>query len=284
MQRTGLVLGAGGSLGWAYHLGVLDGIREAIGLQIQDAERVIGTSAGAAIGASALTGASSQQILESIVAPVSPEDRKRMEAARDERRWTRFFRPQAPAMIRRGGLAGLVGLLPAGVFPTTTLRRFPASHLDRWPESLWLPAVRLGDGGVVVFGRDRSDVAVIDAVEATSAVPALFQPKTFGRDRFVDGAVASSTHADLLLADPPNLVIVSSPMTRPGRGPVRLRARWQLRREVAALRSAGSQVVVVTPDERLMALAEGYPRQRPDAGPGIVAEAKRQTEMALAEL
>ncbi len=284
MKRIGLVLGAGGSIGWAYHLGVIEGVRQSLGLELHGADRVIGTSAGGAIAASVLSGAGTDEVLDSIIEPISDEDRQRMQRAQADRSWTRFFRPQALSMVTSGGLAGLVGLLPAGVFPTVTLRRFPAVELGEWPANLWIPAVRLGDGEVVVFGRDRSDVEVIDAVEATSAVPALFQPKRFQDERFIDGAVASATHADLLVDDPPDLVILASPMTRPGRGPVRFRAARQLRNEVEALRTAGSEVVVLSPGDSVMEAANGYPRSRPEGGPEIVALARSQTEAALAGL
>ncbi len=280
----GLVLGAGGSLGWAYHLGVLEGIRSALDRDPAAADRIIGTSAGGAVAATLMAGASTDEVLDSIVAPLTPEQREEMGTIyrRTRRRFWRYLRPQAAGLLRRGGGIGLAGLLPAGAFPTSTLRRFPTGTDDApWPERLWLPAVRLDDGEVVVFGRDRTDIPIADAVEATSAVPALFRPKAIGPARFIDGAVASATHADLLTSSAPDTVLVASPMTRPGRGLVRRRARRQLRTEVQQLTAAGSTVVVVEPDEAIMAVAEGYPRHAPDAGPRIVAAAKQQTVEAI---
>ncbi|MEM9564405.1 MAG: patatin-like phospholipase family protein [Actinomycetota bacterium] len=276
-MTVGLVLGAGGSIGWAYHLGVIEGIQEATGCAPADADRVIGTSAGGAIAASVLAGNDTEAVLVSITQPMSDRQRDEMRQSMGEtRRVARLLRPQAPGMIRRGGIVGLLGLVPAGAFPTWPLRRFPTDGLDAWPPNLWIPSVRLGDGETVVFGRDRTDVDLRDVVEATSAVPGLFRPKEIDGERFVDGAVASATHADLLLDDPPDLVLIASPMTRPGRGPVRWRAKRQLQREVDRLRLAGSEVVVVEPTAELMELAGGYPRTRPEAGPAIVDAARRQ--------
>ncbi len=285
----GLVLGAGGSLGWAYHLGVLEGIRSAFGREPATADRIIGTSAGGAVAATLMAGATTDEVLESIVAPLTPEQREEMGAIyrRTRRRFWRYLRPQAPglaarALLRRGGGIGLAGLLPAGAFPTSTLRRFPTGETGAaWPDRLWLPAVRLDDGEVVVFGRDRTDIPIADAVEATSAVPALFRPKAIGRARFIDGAVASATHADLLAPSTFDTVLVASPMTRPGRGLIRRRARRQLRAEVEQLAATGSTVVVVEPDEAIMAVADGYPRHAPDAGPRIVEAARQQTVEAI---
>lgn len=288
-MRLGIVLGAGGSLGWAFHLGVLEGIREVTGQGPDDAALVLGTSAGGAIGASALSGAGSEQVLDAIGAPLSPEQQAEMQAIRSNRRpwYRRILQPQSPSMVRRGGLVGLAGLLPEGVFPTVPLRRFPTAGLDGWPSSLWIPSVRLGDGALVVFGRDRLDVAPADAIEATSAVPFLFRPKQIGSDRFIDGAVSSATHADLLAPFALDAVVISSPMTRPGRSwrpaPVRWRAARQLAAEAATVSASGAAVTVIEPDEEIMTIAEGFPRSRPEQGMPIVAAAKERTVSLLAK-
>jgi len=289
-MRVGVVLGAGGPLGWAYHLGVLDGIRTAIGREPANADRIVATSAGAPIAAGLLGGASIEEILEVVVTPPGDDDRRIMEEARAGvlRSPLRALRPMAPNLIPRIGQVGpataAVGLLPAGIFPTLPLRRLVARPFNEWPSSLWVPSVRIDDGQLVVFGRDITDVAVADAVEATSAVPGVFRPKLIDGARYVDGAVASSTHADTLVAEDLDVVLISSPMTRPGRGPIRARARRQLAAEVAALRANGTRTIVLSPNEEVLVAAEGFPRQRPEAGAEILAAAQEQTVAAFAEV
>ena len=51
MPRIGLVLGAGGSVGHAFHAGVLAGIADATGWDARDADVIVGTSAGAVVAA-----------------------------------------------------------------------------------------------------------------------------------------------------------------------------------------------------------------------------------------
>lgn len=285
-MNVSIVLGAGGPLGWAFHLGVVEGVTEVLGTEVDDMDRVVGTSAGGAIAASLLAGATTADILDAIGQPLSAVEREQMQAARQQLRQQplKALRPQAPAMVRLGGTVGLIGLLPPGIFPTSPLRRFPTDGLDSWPSALWMPSVRLGDGQLVVFGRDRTDITVGDALEATSAVPGMFRPKRIGRDRFVDGAVASATHADLLVGSGPDLVVVASPMTRPGRGLVQVRARRQLNRELANLESAGTATVTLHPNEAVMTAANGFPRTNPAAGPRTVAESRHQTINALKHL
>lgn len=287
-MTVGIVLGAGGPLGWAYHLGVIEGVRDAIDREPANADRIVGTSAGAAIAATLLTGSSTEEVLEIIAEPPSDEDQQRMRAAgaRAVRRPMQSLRPVAPGLVRNIGRVGpataLVGLLPAGVFPTVFLRRFSAEV--PWPAPLWIPSVRIDDGQVVVFGRDPVQATLGEAVEATSAVPTLFQPKLIDGARYVDGAVASSTHADTVVSEDHDVVLISAPTTGPGRGPIRVRARRRLEDEVRQLRSRGTRALVLSPDEATLAAADGFPRRRPEAGAAIVEAARKQTIAAFAEV
>ena len=147
--------------------------------------------------------------------------------------------------------------------------------------------MRLADGARVVFGRDRTDVAVADAVAASQAVPLLFQPHVVEGERFVDGAVWSSTHLDLLADDPPDVALVLAPMCRQGRSPGRLLARSALRREVAALAGSGTLVAAVRPGPDFDDRFAGFPRRRPELrdelvelGADLAREAMRRVDLA----
>ncbi len=288
--RIGIALGAGGPFGWAFHLGVLDGLR-ATGRNPSAAERIIGTSAGSSIAISMLSGADTQEVLATFGPPDDPQDRADLEKAFAEvrRRPWKMLRPIAPSAViawRPGaGLPGIAGAFPRGAFPTSTLRGFPgAVDMTEWPSSLWIPSVRADDGQLVVFGRDRTDVAVVDAMEASSAVPGMFQTKRIDGRPHVDGAVASAVHADLFLPDRLDAILISSPMTQPGNGAIRKRARRQLDAEVALLEADGRHVLRIEPDEHIVELAKGFPRSNPDAGPRIAETAQNMVVQAFKRL
>ncbi len=289
-MSVGVVLGAGGPLGWAYHLGVIEGVRTAIDREPANADRIVGTSAGAAIAAAVVGGATTDDILEVIATPPTADERDQMRAAGADalRHPLRSLRPLAPhlvANVRHTGLAtAAVGLLPAGLFPTVPLRRFVTVGPVTWPSQLWVPSVRIDDGQVVVFGRDPIDISVADAIEATSAVPGVFAPKVHDGHRYVDGAVASATHANILTGEGLDVVLISSPMTRAGRGPLRVRARRQLSQEVAELHANGIRTIVVSPTDAVVTAAEGFPRHNPENGAVIIAAARDQTISAFADL
>ena len=73
--------------------------------------------------------------------------------------------------------------------------------------------MRLSDSKLVVFGRDDVDVTAAEAVRASCAVPALFEPVTLGGQRYVDGGLHSYSNADLTGPPAFDLVVVSSPMS-----------------------------------------------------------------------
>lgn len=276
--KTAVVLGGGGALGWVYHAGVL-GALEDMGTHVSSVNLLIGTSAGAAVAAASRAGASSGSIVDVMSRGPSPEQRGRViDGVRETRK---SIRPLSPALARQAFHAranpvlALAGLLPRGLFPTAFTETFPGiPDLDGWPGGLWIPAVRARDGQVVVFGRDRSDVSVKDAVEASSAVPGMFQPKRIGDHDYIDGGVVSPTHADLVSGAGVETAVISSPMTRPSKRFLARHARKQLDAETKTLRDAGVAVLVVQPSERLMEVAEGFPRRNPEAAPAIAAQAR----------
>ena len=63
MTRTGLVLGAGGILGSAWMTGALPAVQERIGRPLGELDLVLGTSAGAVLGAALRCGMGVDELL-----------------------------------------------------------------------------------------------------------------------------------------------------------------------------------------------------------------------------
>ncbi|MDJ0959914.1 MAG: patatin-like phospholipase family protein [Acidimicrobiia bacterium] len=281
-MKVALVLGGGGTGGWMFHVGVLHALETHAGFRGRDASLAIGTSAGSPIAAMARLGLGADEI-ESIVSrpPSDAERREYMEVMRTSRR---SWKPVAPHLVRslrtHGPVVAVSGLLPPGIFPTDPLGRMGDLHrTSAWPDGLWIPAVRSDDGAVVVFGRD-ADVPLSDAIEASSALPLLFQPKTINGHRFLDGGAASPTHADLALDTQPDLVIISSPMSRPVRRPLARFARSRLVEERTLLEGAGIRTVVIEPPAAADRLFREFPRRRWEAGAEILGLARGVASVA----
>src|SRR5438046_556346 len=170
MSRIGLVLGAGGFGGRAFHAGVLSALEEGTGWDPRDAEVVVGTSAGSQVGTALRIGISASDLAARISGTeVSPEGRRIYERLGSVPSLAPAWRdlvklPQLPrpAMLRRfarhpwqamGAFA--TSFLPAGSLSVqeyaSTFRRVLG---DEWPgDPLWLCAARADDGSRVAFGQ-----------------------------------------------------------------------------------------------------------------------------------
>jgi NTE family protein len=277
--RIGLVLGAGGVTGHAFHAGVLAALDDAIQWDARHAETIVGTSAGSIVGSLLRAGISARDLAARATdQPLSPEGARlvaRSEAAvpggmpiRPERAGRGLPRMAAPGLLARAALRPfwmtrpgvvLAGAMPPGRVPTEWIAAAVRPlYGSRWPDdALWLPAVRLSDGRRVVFGRGgapRADVA--DAVAASCAIPGFFEPVTIDEIRYVDGGVHSPTNADVLASEQLDLVIVSSPMSITGGSgrlrpsidlPARRVSRLYLAREVARIRRRRVPVITFQP-------------------------------------
>lgn len=249
VTRIGLVLGAGGVTGEAFHRGVLSALLETAGWDARQAEVVVGTSAGSIVGASLRAPAGSPVALlplDPASGPVPWIGGLGAFAAAARRPWQARPGVLATALLPAGGLS--TEMITAGV-----RRRFGGSWPDR---PLWVVAARRRDGARVVFGRagaPRTDVG--RAVAASCAIPGYFTPVTIDGVEYVDGGIHSPTNADLLAGLGLDLVVVSSPMSvlpaaaRP-RVDLSLRLLWHryVVAEARRVRRTGTPVLVVEPD------------------------------------
>lgn len=253
MPRIGLVLGAGGVVGGAFHEGVLRALTEATGWDPRDAEVIVGTSAGSHVGAMLRGG---RAVRAGNLGRTTP-----VEEAPPARR----FGPSSPSLLLRGltrpgtvrAGALLAAAMPAGRSSFDgVVHHVNRVHGERWPDrALWLPAVRLRDGARVVFGSDDAPQTDVGrAVAASCAVPGRFSPVLIHGERYVDGGVYSTTNLDLLTEAGLDLVVVSAPMGMArgaasaaallqGRGYMRLRLAAESRR----VRRSGTEVVAFSP-------------------------------------
>lgn len=280
-MSTGLVLGAGGAGAWVWHLGVLDALSETG----EDATRhtpVVGTSAGAVAGAMLLLGEDQDARVTDWLRPPTPEDRRRVLGIVREQFTLRPAHRGLAQRLMAGAppLAAIAPLLPPGPFPHDGLAPwFDLS--EKIPDGLWIPAVTVEEAETVVFGKDRHDVGLVDALIATMAVPGTFQPKEIDGVLYMDGGTVSTTHAELVLDAGVERAIVSAPMARPDHGWVLRHAHRRYRHEVERLLRAGVEVVAVAPDRDQQDIFRGFPRRQADSAEAIRAHGREVTLRAL---
>ena len=266
MSSVGVVLGAGGIVGAAYHAGVLTALAEA-GFDAGDADLIVGTSAGSGVAATLRAGFPALDLAaRNLDRPISAEAAAIVGRTGGppiiDYRPKPFSRAPLPASLRllfhagRHPAKAIAGLLPTGTISTDEIgERVTALYGDRtWPERpLWICAVDLDRGDRVVFGRNDVDAPIGVAVQASSSIPGFFRPVEHQGRRYVDGGVHSPTNADLLAETGFDIVVIVSPMsaTRIAHGALVPSARplhaRRLAHEVDRIRRAGTQVLTFQP-------------------------------------
>jgi NTE family protein len=306
VKRIGLVLGAGGLTGQAFHGGVLTALAEATGWDPRSASIIVGTSAGAGVGAYLrleLSGPDLAAMLSN--EPLSDEGAELIGRLGPSGDWTTPVGPRnwpkpphprllaravtRPLKIRPEAVLGVT--FPAGRIPTESwagaLRAITGTA---WPaEPLWICAVRTEDARRVVLGRagaPETDVAT--AVGASAAIPGYFQPVEIDGKQYVDGGVHSPTNADVLRDEDLDLVLVSSPMSTSRNAsllnlgqPARRHFRHRLAQEVRRLHRRGIPVVVFQPSAQDQAAMGG--RAMDSERNAAVVRAARETTLRRIE-
>ncbi len=262
------MLSAGGTMGAYWMSGALQALDEA-GLDPRGADVIVGTSAGAAVGAILACGhqpwlpTQSTQIPLSEIGPAAQTPAGRW--------WD--VRPQL-GLLRSGLLppydvtipAVFGGLMPTGRFLTDHIERLVWSHVEsaggELHRGLKVVAVDRTSGRRTVFGP-RPAERLPYAVAASCAIPGFFAPVQIGSHSYIDGGVHNVFNLDLALDGKPAPVLVLSALTGPI--PLNFGPSWfamrvfrgtigvQLGRAVSAARRAGFPVTVLEPgaDETL---------------------------------
>jgi NTE family protein len=248
-----LVLGGGGSTGNAWLIGVIAGLFDA-GLDVTEADLVIGTSAGSTAAAQ-IAGATPTELLAAILA-AAPQQRTSpvgsdggrvpiRPAANPMERTSKIIAAAEDAadMRRRLGAAALDMDAASDGSGQTRWRATVAARLpsQRWPQrTVLVTAVDAHTGEPVVFDR-HSGVDLVDAVAASCASGFAYR---IGDNRYIDGGYRRNENADLAAGY--ERVLVLSPFG--GRTRTPLEWGMHLAAQVDELRARGSRVETIFPD------------------------------------
>jgi NTE family protein len=197
MTARALVLGGGGVAGIGWELGLLSGWA-AEGVDVREADVVVGTSAGSIVGTLLHTEADLQAAYQRQIAPLGDSepqvkfDGMAMMTAFAEA--LAGVTSQQEARARIGALA-----LRASTVPEAERRAIIESRIGdpEWPTArLVVTAVDTADGDFVTFDASAG-VRLLDAVAASCAVPGVWPTITIGDRRYMDGGMRSVTNADI---------------------------------------------------------------------------------------
>ncbi len=216
------MLGGGGITGASYEMAALMTIRLATGWDPNEADVVVGTSGGSFVTSLVRNDALS---LDSLVMPTDDREavaeriRSHVFTKNGGVRMSNWVRHGIVPGIRDPGLTLFLGS-PAP-YHASGLADWVKSHIgeergESWPaKPTAVVAYDVVRRGRVVFGTETApEAGMAHAVAASSAIPLLFRPYSIDGGLYVDGGIASGTHADVVLGSekPLDLVLILAPM------------------------------------------------------------------------
>jgi NTE family protein len=263
VHHVALVVGAGGTAGFFWAIGIVAGLAEA-GLDLTEAaDLVVGTSSGSTVAAWVRSGIPPAEMLASVLSPPDQPVAQHQQRPPSVPMATVFERMRAigaaatsAADLQRAmGAFGLESDSILGPEAGQQRRAVVAARLRRheWPDRpLIVVAVNAHTGELVAFDRD-SGVELVDAVTAATALPGGAPTHRINGTHYINGGVRSPDNADLA-SGYANVVVISPFGGRSGTLPegqfegLRRFPGADLTSQVEALGKQGSHVEVITPD------------------------------------
>ena len=243
-----LVLSGGGPLAVAWECGLIAGLAES-GVRIADADFILGTSAGAIVGAQLAGGRDPAAIVATILdeargnAPPGAQPFDPVAVAKlPELFALAQSRPDDPASARAE--VGAYALAQPTESEEASAARFAGLiGMREWPDrGFGCAVVDALDGSSHVLTRDCG-ASLPQAVAASCSLPGISPPITIGGRAYIDGGFASAANVDLVEGyDEMLIAVFGSP------GPRRERIAARLEPQIARLRETGVRVLVLWPD------------------------------------
>jgi NTE family protein len=241
------VFGGGGIAGVAWEAGILIGLQRA-GVDLSQADLIIGTSAGSIVGSHVAFGDGLQALAGRASAGPGPGAPPAAGVAADLEVILSALAPlydpalepvQARRQVGAAACAAAAGEEAAHIARIAAL--LPAR--EGWPQRRFLvTAVDTGSGELTIWDSG-SNVPLDLAVASSCAVPGIYPPVTIGGRRYMDGGIGSGTNAGL--AAGASAVIVLDAVGH-------LTPREPLQAELATLGTASTAVII--PDEAAAAV------------------------------
>src|SRR5262249_53226711 len=255
-SRT-LVLGGGGPVGRAWEIGLVEGFAGQ-GIHLGTADLIIGTSAGAVVGAQVALkqGFAAPTKIGAAIAsappPVRSDGMAEIAAA-----MARAAQSPEPDLIRAE--SGRMALNVQTISEEASVSRsmFAPFVGQAWPNQFRATTVNARTGQLQIW--DASSGAPLErAIAASTAVPGIWPPITINGERYIDGGVRSMLNADLAIGS--DIVIAVSCFSLTARDkagtPFFAATNAALLAELAAVRGSGAILAIIEPHSEFLVLTK----------------------------
>jgi NTE family protein len=247
-RSRALVLGGGGPVGRAWEIGLVDGFAGQ-GIDLGTADLIIGTSAGAVVGAQLalkLGFGAPPKIAAS--PPIHSDTMVDLGAA-----MARAAQSPKPELIRAE--IGKMALNAQTISEEASVSRFAPFVGQAWPNQLRATTVNAGTGQLQIW--DASSGAPLErAIAASTAIPGIWPPITINGERYIDGGVRSMLNADLAIGSDIVIVVSCFALTAPDKAgtPFFTAINAALLAELDGVRGSGAALAVIEPHSEFLVL------------------------------
>jgi NTE family protein len=258
MAGRALVLSGGGPVGIAWESGIVAGLWDR-GVDLREADLIIGTSAGSVVGAQLALGREPHAMAASHLAgtrnpQVARVTTERQQGAADLGRLVELMqrvtdpsRPEAERFREIGKFALESETMDEEGFIAGFGVRLAGA--EDWPERDFRCAAIDAETGEFVLWDKGSGVPLSRAVASSCAVPGIYPAISIKGHRYLDGGMRSASNADLARGSE-TVVIVSLTGGASNDDPRAMQVGKRLEDEIKALKSAGARTVeLIAPDE-----------------------------------
>jgi NTE family protein len=250
-----LVLGGGGPVGRAWQAGLVTNL-VAKGIALRTADLILGTSAGAIVGA--------QLALDLNLAIAGPGPGAPAPGPAPApfngmgeliKATAQASRTSASEPFRQ--TIGQFALKAATPSEDQSLQRLGILANRDWPANFRATAVNVRTGESIVWHRG-SGAPLDRAVASSCALPGVWPPIMIGGERYMDGGIRSMLNADLAASHSAVIIVSCFALALPEgvRNEDREALNTQLNAEIASLRESGTRVHVITPSEGFLVLTQ----------------------------
>ena len=255
-QRSrALVLGGGGPVGRAWEIGLMAG--SPVRVSILGADLIIGTSAGAVVGAQLALkqgfGAPPTIAATALAPPPVPSSAMADLGAA----MVRAAQSPEPEPIRAE--IGKMALNAQTVSEEASVSRpmFAPFVGQAWPDQFRATTVNARTGQLRVW--DASSGAPLQrAIAASTAAPCIWPPITINGERYIDGGVRSMLNADLAIGSDIVIAVSCFPLTARDKAAPAFFAAMNAAplAELDAVRGSGATLAVVEPNSEFVVLTK----------------------------
>lgn len=256
-QRSrALVLGGGGLVGRAWEIGLMAGLAGQ-GIDLGTADLIIGTSAGAVVGAQLALkqgfGAPPTIAATALARPPVPS------SAMADLGAAMVQAAQSPEPESIRAKIGKMALKAQTVSEEASVSRpmFAPFVGQAWPDQFRATTVNARTGQLQVW--DASSGAPLQrAIAASTAAPCIWPPITINGERYIDGGVRSMLNADLAIGSDIVIAVSCFPLTARDKAAPAFFAAMNAAplAELDAVRGSGATLAVVEPNSEFVVLTK----------------------------